>query len=346
MSLNSILNTAVSGLLTNQTALRATSNNIANVNTEGYHRRDVQFGPRLTGATLTGVTIEDIRRIADKYLAQQSVSATSASSQADVLSSYFSRVQDMVASLNGDSSLQSRVQSAMTALAQLTTNPASAAGRASALSAIGSALSSISAMSSNIQGLRQDANTQLTQGIGTVNDLLTRIYDLNTQIKQALQNGGTSTGFLDQRDTAISDLSKQLDVRTFEQPDGRVYVSLGDGTSLVSDMKGELRYASPTTVTSATSFPPLLLQQTNPHNGQDVGPSMAMESHIRGGAMRGLIDLRDKALPDLAEQLGALAGGMAEQINAIHNDSAAYPPPAILNGRDTGLLSSDALNMS
>ena len=346
MSLNSILNTAVSGLLTNQTALRTTSNNIANVNTEGYHRRDVQFGPRLTGATLTGVTIEDIRRIADQYLSQQSVSATSASSQADVLSSYFSRVQDMVASLNGDSSLQSRVQSAMTALSQLTTNPASAANRASALSAISTALSSISAMSNNIQGLRQDANAQLTQGIASVNDLLSRIYDLNTQIKRALQNGDTSTGLLDQRDTAISDLSKQLDVRSFEQPDGRAFVSLGDGTQLISDMKAELRYASPTSVTSTTSFPSLMLQQTNPVNGQDVGPPQAMESHIRGGALRGLISLRDKALPDLAEQLGALAGGMAEQINAIHNDSAAYPPPASLDGRDTGLLSSDALNMT
>ena len=346
MSLNSILDTATSGLLTNQTALKITSNNIANVNTPGYHRRLVELGPRLTGANLTGVTIDDIRRVADHYLSSQSATATSAASQADVLTSFFSRVQDLVASLNGDSSLQARVQSAMTALAQLSTDPSAAAGRATALSAVTSALSSISSMSDNIQGLRQDANTQLTQGVGTVNDLLTRIYDLNKQIKTAFQSGDTSTGLLDQRDTAISDLSKQLDVRTFDQPDGRTFVSLGDGTSLISDLKGELRYTSPTTVTSATSFPSLTLQQTNPLNGADVGPPTTMESHIRGGAFRGLLDLRDKALPDLAEQLGALAGGMAEQINAVHNDSAAVPPPAVLTGNNTGLLATDPLNMT
>jgi len=110
MSLNGILNTAVSGLLTNQTALRTTSNNIANVNTEGYQRREVQFGPRLTGATLTGVKIEEIRRIADQYLSQESLSATGLASKADTLTSFFSRVQQLVASLNGDSSLQARVQ--------------------------------------------------------------------------------------------------------------------------------------------------------------------------------------------------------------------------------------------
>jgi flagellar hook-associated protein 1 FlgK len=346
MSLNGILSSATSGLLTNQAALKVTSNNITNVNTAGYHRQVVQLGPRLTGATLTGVTIEDIRRIADQYLDQESVNATAASSQADTLTSYFSQVQGMVASLNGQSSLQSQVQNAMTALSQLSTDPSSAANRSSALSAISGALSALSSMSSNVQSLRQNANTELTQGIGTANDLLTRIYDLNTQIKRAFQSGDTSTGLLDQRDAAIKDLAKQIDVRTFEQPDGRVFVALGDGTSLISDLKGELRYASPTTVTSATSFPPLTLQMTNPQNGGDVGPPTPLESHIQGGSFRALLDLRDKALPDLAEQLGALAGGMADQINAIHNDSSAVPPPASMNGRNTGLLASDALNMT
>src|SRR5215468_5105023 len=116
MSRNSILTTTVGALATNQTALRTTSNNIANVNTDGYHRRDVQFAPQLTGSTLTGVKIADIQRIADQYLSQQSLTATAYSSNADTLTSFFSRVQDLVASLDGDSSLQARVQSAMTAL--------------------------------------------------------------------------------------------------------------------------------------------------------------------------------------------------------------------------------------
>ena len=346
MSLNSILNTATSGLLANQTALRTTSNNIANVNTPDYHRRDVQFGPRLTGSTLTGVTVDDIRRIADQYLTQQSISASSAASSADTLNTYFSRVQDMVASLNSDSSLQTQVSNAMSALSQLTTNPSSAANRASALSAVTSALSAISSMAAGVQSLRQDANTQLTQGITTANGLINQIYDLNTQIKKAFQSGDTSTGLLDQRDTLISQLSQQLDIKTSEQSDGRVFVALGDGTSLVSDLKAQLQYNSPTSVSSATSFPPITIQQINPANGANVGPGQALESRVRGGAIRGLLDLRDNALPNLAEQLGALAGGMAEQINAAHNDSSAVPPPSTLTGINTGLLAGDNLNMT
>ena len=75
MTLNSILNTATSGLQANQAALRVTSNNISNVNTPDYHRRLVDFAPRLTGGALSGVTIDEIRRMADDYLARAATAA-------------------------------------------------------------------------------------------------------------------------------------------------------------------------------------------------------------------------------------------------------------------------------
>ncbi|MBL9098396.1 MAG: flagellar hook-associated protein FlgK [Alphaproteobacteria bacterium] len=346
MSLNAILNTATGALSANQTALRVTSNNIANVNTEGYHRRVVDFGPRLTGSVLSGMKVEEIRRIADDYLARESASAISAQGSAGVLSSYFERVQDLVGSLDGNSSLGARVSSAMSALTQLSVDPASSARRNSAIAAVTAALSAISGMASNIQALRQDANTQLTTGVGTVNGLIARIYELNGRIKTALSQGDTSTGLLDQRDMAITELSKFLDIRTYEQGDGRIYVSLADGTSIVSDLSSELRYPGPSAVTAATSFPSLTLQRINPEGGNDVGPAVALEGRIRGGEFRGLLDMRDRALPDLAEQLGLVGSALVEQLNAVHNNSSSVPAPASLTGRNTGLFATDALNFT
>ena len=45
MSINGVLGTAVSGLQTAQTGLRAVSDNIANVNTPGYVRKQVLQTP-------------------------------------------------------------------------------------------------------------------------------------------------------------------------------------------------------------------------------------------------------------------------------------------------------------
>ncbi len=346
MSLNAILNTATSGLQTNQAALRVTSNNIANVNTPGYHRRVVDFGPRLTGGVLNGVNIDEVRRIADSYLAGEATTAIGALGGAEVMATYLDRVQDLIGSLDGNSSLGARISTAMTALTQLSVDPSSAARRNSAISSVTAALNAISGMAANVQSLRQDANTQLTTNVSTVNTLMSRIYELNTKIKLAVAGGDTSTGLLDQRDTAIAELSKFMDVRTYDQTDGRVFVSLSDGTTLISDLTSELRYAGPTAVTAGTSFPPLNLQRVDPEGDSDIGQPLALEGRIAGGEIRGLIDMRDKALPDLAEQLGLVGSALAEQLNAIHNDSSSVPPPTTLTGRNIGLLSTDPLNFT
>lgn len=346
MSLNAILNTATSGLQTNQTALRITSNNIANVNTQGYHRRVVDLGPRLTAGALNGVQVEEVRRIADAFLAREATTAQGLLGSAEVLSSYFERVQDLVGSLDANSSLDARISAAMSALTQLSVDPSSTPRRNSAIAAITTALNSISGMAANIQALRQDANTELTNDIAAANTLIARIYDLNKSIKVAVAGGDTATGLLDQRDTAIAELGKLMDIRTFDQSDGRVYVSLGDGTSIITDLSSQLRYPGPTAVSATTSFPSLQLQRFDPEGSNDVGPPIALESRIQGGAIRGLIDMRDKALPDLAEQLGLVGGAFAETLNAVHNNSASVPAPASLTGRNTGLLATDALNFT
>ncbi len=346
MSLNAILNTATSALQTNQSALRVTSNNIANVNTDGYHRRVVQLSPQLTGGKLNGVTIEQIKRITDYYLAREATTATGALGKANVLDAYFERVQDLVGSLDGGSSLGERVSGAMTALAQLSVEPASAARRNSAVTSIGSALNAISGMASNIQSLRQDTNSQLLTDVTTVNGLIDQIYELNVRIKSVFNNNDTSTGLLDQRDRAVAELSKFLDIRTYEQTDGGLYVSLADGTNLITDLSARLSYPGPTSVAATVSFPTLSLQKYDPESGNTIGTAIALESHIQGGELRGLIDMRDRYLTDLAEQLGLVGGSMVNQLNAVHNDSSSVPPAASMTGRNTGLLGTDALNFT
>lgn len=346
ISLGAIMNTATSALQANQTALRVTSNNIANINTEGYHRRQVDFGPRLTADRLTGVSIDDIRRIADEFLARETADATSAVGKMGVLSSYFSRIQDLIGSINDGNSIGARVSSAMTALQQLSVDPASVARRNSAVSAVGSALSALSSMGSGIQSLRQDANSQITTDVRSVNRLLAEIYELNSGIKSAYAQNDMQSGLVDQRDRAISELSKFLDIKTYEQSDGRIYVSLSDGTGLITDVSSELRYAGPASVSTSTVFPSISLQRINPEGGNDVGPAVAIESRIGGGEIRGLLDMRDRRLPDLAEQLGQVGAALADELNAIHNNSASVPAPQTLTGVNTGLLSTDPLNFS
>ncbi|MDP6263456.1 MAG: flagellar basal body protein, partial [Rhodospirillales bacterium] len=65
-SLTLAIRTAQSGLLTNQAALNATANNIANVNSVGYSRKIVNMEQRVVESAGAGVQIADITRRIDE----------------------------------------------------------------------------------------------------------------------------------------------------------------------------------------------------------------------------------------------------------------------------------------
>jgi flagellar hook-associated protein 1 FlgK len=63
--------------------------------------------------------------------------------------------------------------------------------------------------------------------------------------------------------------------------------------------------------------------------------SQTVSSPLTGGALQGLLQMRDRVLPELADQLGELAGIVRYTLNAAHNDAVPSPPPARLVGTRT-----------
>ena len=93
MSLSSIMSTGLSALAANQQALKATSTNVANVNTVGYSRLDVQFISRQASGGLSGVEIE-VTRVANAYLA-----AAEMRGAADQAAAHFGQLDLLVADM-------------------------------------------------------------------------------------------------------------------------------------------------------------------------------------------------------------------------------------------------------
>ena len=97
-SLNASLATALSGLITEQGALAATTNNVANVNTPGYSREQpvlvtsdpVVLGPLTFG---TGVTLQSIESIRDPLLESQIQQQTQTQGQFSTLASALQQTQ-------------------------------------------------------------------------------------------------------------------------------------------------------------------------------------------------------------------------------------------------------------
>jgi flagellar hook-associated protein 1 FlgK len=343
LALNGIVSSALTALNTNAAALRVVSNNVANLNTDGYARRQVNQQALVVGGQLAGVDISDITRVVDKYLQQETLSSTSGTARYDAQNGVWSQVNSLLGSPGDGSALMSKLNSVFSALGQSALSPSSSTNQLGVLNALQSFASSVSSLSSSISSLQSQVDRQVSSTVDQANALIKQIYGYNTQIRQATASGDTASGLLDNRDTAVNQLAKLMDVRTTERPDGQLVVMTSDGMNLVSDTYGQLSY---TPSTSPGVYGPIMLQDTNPSTGAAIGTPQAFDQHLSGGKLQGLLDMRDHGLGDLQMELGSFAQQTALAFNAQANANAAFPPPTTLDGRNTGLLSTDGLNFS
>jgi flagellar hook-associated protein 1 FlgK len=343
VGLNGIMSSALSALQTNTEALRITSNNIANMNTVGYARRVVHEGAQVSGTQLGGVDIDFVQRVIDKYLGREVTSASGSAARYDTQAGVYSQLNGLLGSPGDSTALTTQLTNVSSALAQSVLSPTDSATQLGTLTAFQSLATQISSLSKSIDGLRTQADQQISGVVTQVNTLLKQIHDLNIQAQQATAAGDTGSGVFDQRDLAIQSLSQLIGIRTQEQADGGISIATTDGVSLVGTTYGQISYSAGAT---NGTYGAITMQSINPNTGATIGTPQIMDSHLDSGQIKGLIDMRDGSLANTAQELGNLARTTALAYNAQHNANTSYPPAPVLNGRDTGLLSTDSLNFT
>jgi flagellar hook-associated protein 1 len=237
------LQTALSGLIAEQTALDTTGNNIANANTEGYSRQTALLEPNTPlaipaisghtgeGAQLgTGVTVATITRIRNQYLDAQYRSQNSALSAAGTQSEKLALAQSAFnePSTAGIATQLSNFWAAWNSLANSPTSEAAKEGVAAAGEQLATAFNQLSAQLSTISSQATEQYNALTGPSGEVEDYANQIAQLNGQIKLAEEAGQQPNDMLDRRDLLLDKLSALANITVTEQPDHTDTVSLGD----------------------------------------------------------------------------------------------------------------------
>ena len=346
MSINHILHNALSGLQTSQAGLHTTSNNIANVNTEGYARRVVDQQAATIGGQSTGVEVAEIRRMVDTFYQSRFLTAESDQSQHELEARIHTRLQSLFGRPDENTSIASRVNEAVGSLNDLMIDPASSVRRSAFLATLQDLASGFSNLASEVQTIRADVDLEITSKVEAANRLIERIHTLNPQIQKQTLQGGESTGLLDQRDQALAELAELMDIKTFPQDNGGMHVTTTDGFSLVGVTRVELQYVNPASIGANTNFQSITAHRVDPSTGVAATAGTVVDGHINGGELRGLLNMRDGELVNLAQQVGELGANVMDQFNALHNDNASVPAPNTLSGRNTGLISGDALGFT
>jgi flagellar hook-associated protein 1 FlgK len=325
MSLNSIMSTAMSGLSAAQTALTTTSDNIANVNTPGYTRKVVDLSSVVAGGSGAGVTVQDIRRVTDKYLQAASLQAQASAGSASVISDLLDQAQASFGDPTSASSYLNQLNTVFSDFASAANDPASNLPRAQALDNITTFLDTSQQVAGTLAGLNTQADTRIGSDVDQINQLLSQINGLNTEITRTIADGADATGSQDAQSQLLDKLSSLISVSVTSQPNGSVSVRSATGVLLADDSgAASLAYAPSSTGVGSIQIS---------HPGQPLSAAL----DVGDGELAGLLSLRNSQIPAIQQQLAEYVSGSIAAINGAHNANTTVPPPQSLTGRNTGL---------
>lgn len=325
MSLSIALQNAISGLHLNQRALDVTSQNIANVNTEGYSRKIVNQAAVIIEGQGSGVSISSIERQINEYLVKDLRQQISAYSQATELNDSYGRMQDLFGAPGSDTSLGFALSDLASRFQALAVSPESSSLTTEITAQALLLTQQFNRAAGDIQDLRAEADINISNAVTQINSQLSQVQVLNIRIaeNEALSLG--TSELRDQRDVLLNDMSEFIDINYFERANGDYVIFTDSGLTLLD------RTANTLSHTAATALDPAITHSAGSIsaislNGSDI------TNDISSGAIAGWVELRDRTLPDLYSQFEELAQTLASEINQIHNDGTSYPGVARLTG--------------
>jgi len=238
MTMSGLFGIGSSALAAFQSALNTTAHNIANVNTEGYSRQQVEFGsrpPQYTGYGYigTGVDTKSVERIFDNFVESQVRGYTASSSELEVFHNYATQIDNVLA--DPDAGLSTAMQRFFGALQDLADDPTATAARQVVVSEAQALTDRFHSLNGWLEGINDQVNASLEGSVDEVNRLTTAIADLNHKIvlAEGVADEQPPNDLLDQRDSLIRELAEHVSVTTSRQDDGSINVMVGTGQALV-----------------------------------------------------------------------------------------------------------------
>ncbi|MHB2168835.1 flagellar hook-associated protein FlgK [Alsobacter sp. R-9] len=315
MSLSSALTNALSGLRTTQAQIQVISNNVSNVDTPGYTRRQATVQEVAVDGFGAGARATGVQRALDEILQRELRAETSGSGYTAIRARITDQLQALFGTPGSSSALTSVIDGFTKALQDLANDPASSTARTQVLSTAQSLANTIAGVSTGIQDLRTQVEQQIGADVKRANELLSAIKDADRRVSETL---GQEPSLLDQRDALINELAKLIDVRTQQNADGSVVLTTqaglrlygnGQAATLNFDARGLLGPSS--LYTSGTGRGVGTITVTNGGGAIDA----IAQGLIRSGEIAGLLELRDKTLVDAQAQMDELAASLASSLS-------------------------------
>ena len=306
-----LLGIGKSGLEAAQIQLQVTGNNIANVNTPGYVRREAvqadrqgQYLVSARGHIGGGVDVVSITRRYDQFLAKELTSGTSAAggdaARAEALGGLDSLLADP------ENGIGAAIDDLRGAFADLANQPADPSAREVVLRRADTLADRFRSTAGALSMMASDTDARIADSVGVVNGQLEAIARINRDIAANGSLDGFSPDLLDQREQLINQVAASLKVSTVAQEDGTLSVFAAGGQTLVLGARASRLVTEPD---------PLDASRLQVGIEQGASTMRLDASDLSAGELSGLLRFRDDDLAATRVRLDALATGLATAYN-------------------------------
>ncbi|MDE1253741.1 flagellar hook-associated protein FlgK [Vibrio aestuarianus] len=306
-----LLNLGTQSVLTAQRQLSTTGHNISNVNTDGYSRQSVIQGtnaPRQYGGETygMGVHVEKVRRSWDQFAVNElNLSTTSFSFKKDVEENLdmLSKMLSSVASKK----IPENLNEWFDAIKTLADSPNDVGARKVVLEKADLLTQNMNDFHETIRRQSDVANKGLDLGIERINQLALELRDLQ---RLMMRTPGPHNDLMDQHEKLVAELSEYTKVTVTPRKNAEGFnIHIGNGHTLVSGTEASQ-------LKMIDGYPDVHQRRLAMVEGQGIKPITPKDIDGKIGA---LLDMRDKHIPYLMDELGRMANSFSYEVNKLQS---------------------------
>jgi flagellar hook-associated protein FlgK len=295
-------------------ALSTTSNNIANVNTPGYSRRELKIGesfPVEEGVFSfgSGAQAEAVGRAYDEFIERALRDATSDLEVNEPVIEYTNRIVDIMGTESV--SLANAMDAFFNAAEQLSTDSRSAAYRTEFLNSAEVVAARFNDIALQVDNIAQESEVAFRQSVDELNALSGQLLKVNQQLNRKASILDQPPSMLDQRDAILRDMSALVKLGVTELPSGQVVVNFG-GTGRGFEI------VTPTQARDIGTFSSDKTGGTDLRLILDPYGAKRPLAGAPGGTIGGAMAFRSEVLRPVRVGLDHLARSLADEANQVH----------------------------
>ena len=310
MSITGSLSNALSGLTATSRAAEVISANVANALTEGYGRRSIDLGSNSIAGNGAGVQVNGINRNVDERIISERRLADAGFGYASSSTSFFERLEQVLGLPDDPVSVTGWIAQFESALIEAASRPDSEP-RLNAVLALAEGLSSkFNFASDQIQQLRMEADQDIARQVTQLNDGLSRISDINQDIRTQLSAGYDATGLMDQRQQMIDGISAIVPLHQIARDGGQIALFTTGGAILLDGRPATVDF------TPVGVIVPQMVLGTSTLSGLTINAQpipITVDGPLSGGSLAGLFQTRDTHAVAAQGRLDTVARDIVER---------------------------------